>query len=434
MTGDAAAGPLLHDRRYLGLLGGAALLGIPLSLVAFLFLAAVHELEHLLWHSLPHELGYDELPAWWAIAALTLAGLLVGLAVKYLPGHGGHVPADGFSAGGNSPSAVPGVILAAGAGLALGAVVGPEAPLIALGGGLALLAISRTRFADDPQATTILSAAGSAAAISAIFGNPLIAAILFLEIVGLARRQAMLVLLPCLVSSGVGALLFTGLGDWTGFGIGSLSIPDLEPAGLSVGDVLLVFPLAAVVGVVTWAIFGVGKRVAVIAGEHVVAATVGAGLVAGCSAALYAVLTDHSPVEVALSGQASLGTLAASPESWSAGALVALIAFKGLAYAVCLGAFRGGPAFPAIFLGAALGVLATTLFPSIDLVSALAIGMAAGVAVIGLPITSVLLVVLLLGDAAASQMPVVILGAVVALVVGELLTTYSSRNAAASLS
>ena len=428
MSSEAAAGLVLHDRRYLALLGGAALLGIPLSLVAFLFLAGVHELEHLLWHSLPHELGYDELPAWWAIVALGLAGVLVGLAVKYLPGHGGHVPADGFVAGGNSPSVVPGVILAAGAGLALGAVVGPEAPLIALGGGLALLAIRWTKFADDPQATTILSGAGSAAAISAIFGNPLIAAILFLEIVGLARRQAMLVLLPCLVSSGVGALLFTGLGDWTGLGIGSLAIPDLESTGLSVGDVVLVFPLAAAVSVVTWVIFGVGKRVAVVAGEHVMVATIGAGLVAGCSAALYAVLTDHSPAEVALSGQASLGTLAATPDSWSTGALVALIAFKGLAYAVCLGAFRGGPAFPAIFLGAALGVLTTALFPSVDLVSALAIGMAAGVAVIGLPITSVLLVVLLLGDAAASQMPVVILGAVVALVVGELLTTITERR------
>lgn len=428
MTTDAAAGPVLHDRQYLALLGASALLGIPMSLVAFLFLAGVHELEHLLWHSLPHELGYDELPAWWAIVLLTVAGVLVGLAVKHLPGHGGHVPADGFAAGGASASAVPGVVLAAGAGLALGAVVGPEAPLIALGGGLALLAIRWTRFADDPQATTILSAAGSAAAISAIFGNPLIAAILFLEVVGLARRRATLILLPCLVASGVGALLFTGLGDWTGLGIGSLAIPDLESTRLSVGDVVLVFPLAAAVGVVTWAIFAVGKRVAVVAGEHVLAGTIGAGLVAGCSAAAYAVLTDHSPVEVALSGQATLGTLASSPGSWSTGALVALVAFKGLAYAVCLGAFRGGPAFPAIFLGAALGVLSAALFPSVELVPALAIGMAAGVAVIGLPITSVLLVVLLLGDAAASQMPVVILGAVVALVVGETLTTYSSRR------
>lgn len=61
--------------------------------------------------------------------------------------------------------------------------------------------------------------------------------------------------------------------------------------------------------------------------------------------------------------------------------------------------------------------------PSIGTVSGLAIGMAAGVAVTGLPVTSVVLVVLLLGDAATSQMPVIILAAVTALVVEEMLTS-----------
>jgi len=318
-------------------------------------------------------------------------------------------------------------VLAAAAGLSLGAVLGPEAPLIGLGGGLALLATRWTRFASDAQTTAVVSGAGSAAAISAIFGNPLVAAIMFLEIVGLARRQATLVLLPCLVSSGVGALVFTGLGEWTGLGIDTLTIPDLPSSRLSLGDIVLVFPLATVVALVTWLTFRVGRRVAAVAAERAVLTAVAAGLVTGCSAALYAVLTGHSPEEVALSGQATIGTLASSPGSWSTGALVALIVLKGLAYAVCLGAFRGGPAFPAIFLGAALGALAAALFSSVDLVPALAIGMAAGVAVIGLPITSVLLVVLLLGDAAASQMPVVILGSVVALIVGDVLTTRPTR-------
>ena len=48
----------------------AALLGIPLSVVAFGFLVAVHELEHVVWHTLPAELGFDHVPAWWAILAL----------------------------------------------------------------------------------------------------------------------------------------------------------------------------------------------------------------------------------------------------------------------------------------------------------------------------------------------------------------------------
>ena len=158
---------------------------------------------------------------------------------------------------------------------------------------------------------------------------------------------------------------------------------------------------------------------AALASERVLSVTVGAGLLAGCSAAVYALVTDHSSAEVALSGQATLATLATDPGAWSTGALVVLLLCKGARLRAVVGVFRGGPVFPAIFLGAATGVLASTWLPGLGVLPALAIGMAAGVAVIGLPVTSVVLVVLLLGDAATSQMPVVIIATVVALVIEE---------------
>ena len=316
------------------------------------------------------------------------------------------------------------MVLAAAASLVLGAVVGPEAPLIALGGGLALAAVSRMKTGESANA--VIAAAGSAAAISAIFGNPLVGAVIFLEAVGLARRQSLLVILPCLVASGVGALVFTGLGNWTGLGIGELSIPDLEPAELVTADLVSAIPLAAVVATAMWAVFVVGRKTASLASARPISTTVAAGLVAGSCAALYAVLTDHSPAEVAMSGQATLPALATHPGDWSAAALVLLLACKGLAYAVCIGVFRGGSVFPAVFLGAASGVLASMWFPGIGTVDGLAIGMAAGAAVIGLPITSVLLVTLLLGDAAVDLMPAIILAAVTALVLNEMLTTRGS--------
>jgi H+/Cl- antiporter ClcA len=420
----------LHSKGYLALLLVAALIGIPLSLIAFAFLVAVHQLEHVVWVTLPEALGFDDVPAWWPILALGLAGVLVALAVKHLPGHGGHVPAMGLAAGVDPPSVVPGTVLAAGASLVLGAVVGPEAPLIVLGSGLALLAVRRTKAAGDANATAIIAASGSAAAISTIFGNPLVAAVMFLEAVGLGRRQTMMVVLPCLVSSGVGALVFTGLGSWTGLEIGALAIPDLEAERLVLADVVWAIPLAVVVATATWGVFLVGRKTAALASSHLMITTVGAGLVAGASATVYAVVTDHSPVEVVLSGQATLPTLATDPGYWTTAALVTLLACKALAYAVCLGAFRGGPAFPAIFLGAAFGVLASTWIPSIGTVPGLAIGMAAGVTVIRLPVTSIVLVVLLLGSAASSQMPVVILAVVAAMIVDELLTSRWGRPAA----
>lgn len=429
MTGQEA--PVGPDRRgYLTLLLMAGLLGIPLSLVAFVFLVVVHELEHLVWHDLPELLGYEGPPAWWPILTIGVAGGVVALAVRHLPGRAGHPPVEGVGAGATRPVEVPGVVIAAVASLVGGAVVGPEAPLIAIGSGLALLAIRRTRRSTDPSSATILAAAGSAAAISAIFGNPLVAAVIFLEVLGLARPQLMFVVLPCLLSSGVGGLLFTGLGRWSGFEIGALAIPDLVAVRLGPWDVVWTVPLACGVALGTALMYAVGRRVSQLATSRLLVTTVGAGLVAGLSACVYALVSDRSPAEVALSGQATLPLIASDGGAWPAGTLLALVLCKGIAYAVCLGTFRGGPVFPAIVLGAAGGALAASVLPGLTPLSALAIGMAAGMAVTGMPVTSVVLVVLLLGDAASTQMPVVILSVVVALVVQE---TLSGRLRHASL-
>ncbi|SFB45725.1 H+/Cl-antiporter ClcA [Nocardioides alpinus] len=432
MTGPAdpdGPGPrptdVLHSPGYLRLLLTAGLLGLPLSLVAFAFLAVVHELEHVVWHDLPAALGHATPPPWWPVLTIGFAGLVVALAVLHLPGHGGHVPVAGLGAGATPPAALPGVVLAAAASLVGGAVVGPEAPLVAIGSGLALLAIRRTSSGADPTTATLLAAAGSAAAISAIFGSPLVAAVIFLEVLGLSRRALMLVVLPCLVSSGVGALLFTGLGRWTGFEIGALALPGLAPARLTAAEVAWALPLAVVVAVGTWVVCAVGRLTARLAEAHVMTTTVVAGVVAGTAAAAYALMTGRSPEEVALSGQATLFDLAEDPAAWSTAALVALVLCKAVAYAVCLGTFRGGPVFPAILLGAGVGVLAADLLPGLGLVAALAIGMGAGMAVTGLPVTSVVLVALLLGDAAVDLVPVVILAVVVALVTEERLSSSS---------
>ncbi|MFL6136106.1 MAG: hypothetical protein ACJ72A_25090 [Nocardioidaceae bacterium] len=68
----------------------------------------------------------------------------VGLTIRFLPGRGGASPADGFHAAGPpAVAALPGILVAATAGLALGAVIGPEAPLIALGAGVSAWALRR---------------------------------------------------------------------------------------------------------------------------------------------------------------------------------------------------------------------------------------------------------------------------------------------------
>ncbi|MFE4606565.1 chloride channel protein, partial [Kitasatospora indigofera] len=117
----------------------AAVLGVVLSAGAYGFLRAVSVLQDAVYTHLPEALGFDGAPVWWPLPFLGVAGLLVALTVQYLPGNGGHQPAEGLNTKG-APSAadLPGILLAAVFSLSLGAVVGPEAPLIALGGGIAL--------------------------------------------------------------------------------------------------------------------------------------------------------------------------------------------------------------------------------------------------------------------------------------------------------
>ncbi|WP_037640360.1 chloride channel protein [Streptomyces flavochromogenes] len=415
---------LLLAPGYLKALVFSALIGVPVSLVAFWFLVGLHELEHLVWAELPHGLGWDTPPWWWPLLMLPVAGVVVGLIARRLPGGGGHVPASGLHAGATSPVMLPGVLLAAAASLPLGAVLGPEAPLIALGGGLALLFRDLVRVPATPKSTALLGAAGAAAAIAAIFGNPLVAAVLLMEVVGAGGPQLFAVMLPALLSSGVGALVFTGIGHWTGLETGSLSLRLPMPfPRLDVGDVLWTIPFALAVAVLLHPALAAARRVAAFVTTAVVGRTTLCAAAAAACAALYALVTGRSPAEVALSGQATLGQMATDPHAWGVGALVAVLLFKGTAYVLCLGSLRGGLVFPALFLGAAAGVLLAPL-PGLGLVPAMAAGMAAAAAAtLRLPVSSVVLVSLLLGGTA--MIPVVIIAVVIAFVTTELLPKHA---------
>jgi len=416
-----------EQRPWARFLALAALLGVPVSLAAFLFLAVLHELTHLVWATLPETLGLDGPPWWWPLPWLAVAGVLVGFAVRSLPGHGGHVPVEGLSLGLVPASHVPGVLLASLAGLPLGVVLGPEAPLLAIGAALALVLVRPWDARLEDPARRVLAVAGSAAALSVIFGSPVVGAVFVVEataIAGVAGARLAAVILPSLAASGVGALVFTGLGSWTGLEVASLTLPDIDvPARPDLPDVLWTLPFGVAVAVLVRVVHRVGEAVARrAAARPFPAAVLGAVVVAVCAAA-YALVTGRSPEEVTLSGQALLPALAADPAAWGVGALVALVVLKGVAYAVSLGTLRGGPIFPAVLLGAAAGVLAADL-PGYGAVPALAAGMgAATAATLPFPVSSTVLVVMVLGSGATAMAPVVI----VAVVVGYVTEQYLLR-------
>ena len=104
-------------------------------------------------------------------------------------------------------------------------MLGPEAPLIAIGGGLGALAVHLVKKDAPPMAVTIMASAGSFAAISTLFGSPLLGAFLIMEVAGIGGMTLSLVALPGLLASGIGALVFIGLDNWTGLGTFSLALP-----------------------------------------------------------------------------------------------------------------------------------------------------------------------------------------------------------------
>ncbi|MEU6162597.1 chloride channel protein [Streptomyces tanashiensis] len=410
---------MLRRPEYRKALVFCGLIGVPVALVAFWFLVALKQLEQLIWTDWPKDLGWKQAPWWWGLVLLPVAGLIVGLVVARLPGRGGHIPAGGLHSGGVSKEALPGVVLAAMAGLPLGAVLGPEAPLIALGGGLALFFAALARAPQNESSTALLGAAGAAAAISALFGNPLVGAVLLMEVAGVGGPQLFAVMLPALLTSGVGALIFTGFVHWTGLATGTLDIGLPVPPPLDWADVLWVVVLAPALAFLVHGTFVGGRFAARFVAARTVRNTVLCAAGAGVCITLYALVTGRSPAEAALSGEAGLSSLAANPHAWSVGALVAVLAFKGLAYTFCLGSLRGGPVFPSLFLGGAAGVLLAPL-PGLGLVPAMAIGMAASVtAALRLPVSSVVLVVLLLGN--VETVALVVLAAVMSFVVTQLL-------------
>ena len=406
----------------------AALLGVPVAFAAVLFQTAIHDVIHLVWDVIPEELGWSE-PSWWYVILIPgLAGLLVAAAVR-LPGHGGHSPLEGLGADPIPPIALASILPAALATLGLGLVLGPEAPLIALGLGLGALAVRLIRL--EGTGAQLLSFAGAFAAVAALFGGPLIAAFLLFEVTAasgkIPAQQIGRALLPGFVAAGTGAVVFTGVAGWEGLHQTNLALPSLPPyETLRLTDLGWCLVMAVVVAVLVVAIRHLAHRIAVQSRVGPVGLLIVAGLLVGALAVAFRGFADR-PVDLVLfSGQAELPDIVAEG---SAGVLVLLIAAKGLAYALSLGAgFRGGPVFPAIAIGVAAGMFAADVLPGLDTTPAVAAGIAAGTtAVLRVPFTAVLLVSLLMGASAFDVAPIAVLAAAVAWLVATVLPNPEDR-------
>jgi H+/Cl- antiporter ClcA len=409
---------ILKSKGFLALLALGAVIGVPVASVAYFFLEAVAKVQAEIFTDLPKSLGFHAEPLWWPLPWLALSGVLVALAIRYLPGTGGHEPSEGFKSGDPvQPIQIIGIVAAAFATLSLGVVLGPEAPLIAIGSGLGVLAVHLAKRDAPAMTALVVGAAGSFAAIATLLGSPLVGAFLLMEMIGLGGPTMEIVLVPGLLAAGVGSLIFVGLNHLTGFGTFSLAVSSIPHVGSPTG---LEFLWAIVIGlaaaVTAGGIFRIARTLQSFVEPRRLLFTPVMGLAVGGLAIAFADGTGRSSSEVLFSGQDALPTLVQQAGTWTVGALLLLVVCKGLAYAISLSSFRGGPIFPSMFIGAAGGI-AISHVGGLPMIAGAAMGVGAMTAgALKMPMTAVLLPSLLFVSDAVTLMPIVIVAVVVSFV------------------
>jgi H+/Cl- antiporter ClcA len=417
-------------REYARILLIAALLGVPVAFASAAFMSLTHALTTLVWTTVPDSAGWTAPPWWYVVLMPIVAGLVVAVAMR-LPGRAGEPAIAGIGLHPLTPIELLSALLAAVAALGLGLVLGPEAPLTALGLSAGLVAARAIR--RGGSGAQLLVVAGAFAAISTVFGGPLPAALLLFELTAVSGMVPSAVLsralLPGFLASGTATLVFTGIDHWPGIAETVLRLPALPNyPTVRLVDVAWCLPVALVTALVvagarTLATEGAARLLRV--PPVVMLCTAGAA-VGGLAVAFRAV--TGQPVDLVLfSGENALPQVLAET---SAGVLALMLLMKGVAYALSLGAgFRGGPTFPAVALGVATGVLASIVLPGLDLTPAVITGIAAGAAAaLRLPFFGALLAALLAGSYANETMAFAVIAAVVGWLVATALHQREDRR------
>ncbi len=406
----AAERPSGRDYLRLVLLGAAV--GIPAAFLAALFLAAVHGLEHVLWYDIPKDLGKAS-PPWYLVIIFPLVGAAICLgARKLLPGDGGHDPLKGLNKTPTPVSHVPGVVLAALATLGFGAVLGPEAPILAIGTAVGLAGTMLVKV--NPQGQLVVPLAGGFSGLSALFDGPIVAGMFLVESSEGLGAAIPPLLVPGLVSAAIGYTIFIGFGHWAGLNAPGLVVPNLPTyTGTHLDGLVIALVVGVVAALLLTYVHKLGELVELTGLKRLGMPflLLSGGLLVGLLAELAQLLGANSQ-NVLFSGQSSIPSIVAAT---STKVIVITVVAKALAYGVSLGCgFRGGPIFPSIFLGVALTSFCVVWFNTSPTL-AIAVGTAAGMAAqTRLLITPPLLAILLVGKAGLDTIPAAVLATVAA--------------------
>ncbi len=335
------------------------------------------------------------LPWWHVVLAPTLGGLAIGVFIHVaLPGGRYQGVAEVIEAGALRGGRIEiraglGAAFAAISSIGVGASVGREGPVVHLGASMAAWLSRRFRFGRG-SALTLLGC-GVASAVAASFNAPIAGVFFALEVV--IGNYALAAFAPVVVASVAGTIIARiHFGDFPAFIVPPLAITSF-----------LELPAFVLLGLVAAAVAGLFMAAAMLV-ENGFSRTPlprwARPAVAGLAVGLIAVFFPH------VLGVGYEATNLALKEALPLALLVALICAKLVATALSIGGGFGGGVFsPSLFLGAmtggAFGMIAGQVAP--ELASApgayTIIGMAAvASAVLGAPVSTILIVFELTGD------------------------------------
>ncbi|WP_312080189.1 ion channel protein [Leclercia sp.] len=338
---------MLHPRaRTMLLLAPPALIiGVASSLILIVIMKVASVLQAVLWTSLPSAVGLNASSPTWVVLTLTLAGIAVGLVIRYSPGHAGPDPATEPLIGAPvDTAALPGLIIALIIGLAGGVSLGPEHPVMAVNIALAVAVGSRVFPRVNALDWTILASAGT---IGALFGTPVAAALIFSQTLsGNTEIPLWDRLFAPLLSAAAGALT-TSL-----FFHPHFSLPIAHYSQMQLADIFsgaIVVAIAIALGMVAvWCLPRLHRLMHRL--KHPVLILGTGGLILGILGAIGGNITLFKGLD-------EMQQMAFSQLfSVSDYLLFALIKLAALVVAAACG-FRGGRIFPAVFVGAALGLM-----------------------------------------------------------------------------
>ena len=397
-----AAAIHLRTRTYLTLLLVVVGIAVVMALATLAFLGAYSALHDLVWEELPESLGVGDPYSWYALCVTALGGLAVGVLLRVVPGHGGPGPAEGHGIGMEQVpvSHTIGMVIVSLVSLTAGASLGPEAALLAVALALGSVLAARSKRAELER---VFGMSGVGALLSGLFGSPLAPTVLVLEVAPVTGHNLYVFLIPVLVASAVGLLVFDAILNGPLLDIALPAYSGVELA--HVFEALAIAAVAAVVGLLLIALLRALRRaLSPIADRTVLKATLG-----GVGIGVIALVAGK---ETLFSGEHELEVLLENPGAYSAGTLLLILGGKLLAVALSLETgFRGGRIFPVLFIGATVGFITSDVVERVPLAVAVACGMAgAAVSIMRLPVFVALTVAFF---ASPATIPLVVLACVV---------------------